>query len=308
MNNIFWDIYTNLEREVLNLAEMVHFTDNQLSVYSVRISDLLIRCNVEAESLIRELYKKNTGKSSNKIGEMLIALNHAWQLEKKQVSIISSNMYYSPEYTSFCPYNYSNKDRNDFYSAYNAIKHDRASNFERYATIHFLLRALGALFLLNVYYREEKFQLQRNLKLLDNSLGSRIFTFKTKVLSPKYPLKKQTLSDDEELRALYIIKPLKKSYHEYYDEFDKVFARQKEILIAAGYSQQKDEEGNNQDISYDEVYKIAVSIGGSELVKRISELELPAIKKHTELPSEAILNKFHVVEYTDNDEEESYNE
>lgn len=308
MNNIFWDIYINLEREVLNLAEMVHFTDNQLSVYSVRISDLLVRCNVEAESLIRELYKKNTGKSLSKIGEMLNALNNDWQLEKKQVSIISSKMHYSSEYASFCPYYYNNKDSNDFYSAYNAIKHDRASNFERYATIHFLLRALGALFLLNIYYRQEAFQLQKTRTLLDSSLGSRLFAFKTKVLNPKYPSKELTLSSEEELRALYIIKPLRNTYHEYYHEFDKVFARQKEALRTAGYLPQKDEDGKDQDISYDEVYRIAASIGGADLVKRISEIEQPANKKYLELPFEAILNKFRIVHYLGNNEEEPYNE
>lgn len=308
MNNIFWDIYINLEREVLHLAEMVHFSDDQLSVYSSRIADLLVRCNVEAESLIRELYKQNKGSSTSKIGSMLVSLNDDWSLDKKQVSIISPKMHYSSQCASFCPYNYNDKDENDFYSAYNAVKHDMAGNFEKYATIHYLLRALGALFLLNIYYRQEVFQLQKTSILLDSSLGSKIFAFKTKVLSPKYPFKEQILSSDDELRALYIIKPSINSYQEYYQEFTNVFAKQKETLKSGGYLAPTDENGEEQDISYDEVYAVAGKIGGADMVKRISAIEQPATKKYGALSFEAILNKYHVVHYLENNEEESYNE
>ncbi len=41
MSNLYWAIYMNLEKEVSALADLVHFDDNQLSVYSVRIADLL---------------------------------------------------------------------------------------------------------------------------------------------------------------------------------------------------------------------------------------------------------------------------
>lgn len=307
MNNVFWNIYLNLEREVLNLADMVHFTDNQVSVYSVRISDLLIRCNVEVESLIRELYKINYKEISSKVGEMLVKLNNEWSLERKLVSIISTNMHYSAEYSSFCPFFYDKNDENDFYSAYNAIKHDRSSNFEKYATIHYLLRALGALYILNIYYRQEEFNNLTNNFKLDSSLGSRIFSFHTKVLNPKYPVKNQILSSDEELRAFYIIKPLKKHYYEYYNEFDRVFLKQKEVLRAAGFVPEKDEDGDPHEISYDEVYKIAVSLESVELIKKISELETPAIKKHQEILFKATINKHQKIYYLeDNEEEQSY--
>ena len=305
MSNIFWGIYRNLEREVLSLAEMVHFTDNQTTVYSARIADLLVRCNVEAESLIRELYKDTKKEPLDKVGDMLTSLNKDWNLEKKLVSIISPNMHYSPEYASFCPYNYSNKDSNDFYSAYNAVKHDRASNFEKYATLHFLLRAMGALFLLNIYYRNEEYGSMRIIP--DNRLGSNIFAFYIKELNPKFPVKKQILRSDEELGAMYIIRPTIDSYEQYYQEFDGVFKKQKEALETAGYVAEKDESGEEQDISYDDVYKIAVNIGGPDMVKQISGIEQVAIKKHSALSYRVILNKSPLVNYL-NYEEESSNE
>ena len=303
MNNIFWGIYRNLEREVLSLAEMVHFTDNQISVYSARIADLLVRCNVEAESLIRELYKRVHGASLDGVGAMLVSLNEAWNLEKKQVSIISPNMHYSSGYATFCPYNYGNKDNNDFYSAYCAVKHDRASNFERYATLHFLLRAMGALYLLNIYYKDEEFILERMRTLPDSRLGSNIFSFKVKELNPKFPVKEQVLCSDDELGAMYIIRPTIDSYNHYYQEFVGAFKKQKEALDAAGYVAQKDEDGEEMDISYEDVYKIAVGIGGPDMIQRISAFEQSANKKHLSLSFEAILNKSPEINFLNNEEE-----
>jgi hypothetical protein len=64
MSNLYWVIYKNLEREVLHLGDLIHFDDKQLSVYSIRISDLLIRCAVEIEAISKELYVKNGGEEN----------------------------------------------------------------------------------------------------------------------------------------------------------------------------------------------------------------------------------------------------
>ncbi len=289
----------NLEREVLNLADMVHFTDNQASVYSVRISDLLIRCNVEVESLVRELYKTNYNDKLDSVGSMLLKLNKDWILDKKIVSITSTNMHYSVEYSSFCPFSYEKKDKDDFYSAYNAVKHDRSNNFEKYATIHYLLRALGALFILNVYYRQEEVDFLRNNFKIDSSLGSKIFSFYIEKLSPKYPEKSKVLSSDEELGALYIIKPSEKIYSIYIEEFERVFNQQIIFLESNGFKKQEvdDGEDNENTISYDEVYKVAGNLGGASFIKKISELENSANKKYQDIYFKAVVNKQQKIHY-----------
>ena len=38
-NNLYWAVYKNLEREVLELANIIHFDDDQLKVYSIKISE-----------------------------------------------------------------------------------------------------------------------------------------------------------------------------------------------------------------------------------------------------------------------------
>ena len=42
-NNLYWNVYKSLERELLSLAEIIHIDDSQLDVYSMKIADLLIR-------------------------------------------------------------------------------------------------------------------------------------------------------------------------------------------------------------------------------------------------------------------------
>ncbi len=43
--------------------------------------------------------------------------------------------------------------------------------------------------------------------------------------------------------------------------------------MATGYELEKDEDDNYIDISYEDIFKIAVESGGAELVSKVSELE-----------------------------------
>ena len=45
--NLYWPVYMNLEKEFLELAEYIHFSDDQISTYSMHIADLIIRCAIE---------------------------------------------------------------------------------------------------------------------------------------------------------------------------------------------------------------------------------------------------------------------
>ena len=54
--NNYWPVYKNLEEETLELTKYIQFTDDQLSVYSMHIADLLVRCAMEIEALSKELF------------------------------------------------------------------------------------------------------------------------------------------------------------------------------------------------------------------------------------------------------------
>lgn len=57
---------------------------------------------------------------------------------------------------NFEPLGYKPKSCNDFYSAYNAIKHDRVKNIQK-ASIKILILAMAGLYLLNIYYYGSNF-------------------------------------------------------------------------------------------------------------------------------------------------------
>src|SRR5690606_42036118 len=94
MTNLYWAVYKNLEKEVIRLSEYVHFDDNQLSIYSVKIAELLIRCSVEIESISKELYFKLGGtlpidRDLYFDTDCLQFLEDNWLLSKKKVILRS---------------------------------------------------------------------------------------------------------------------------------------------------------------------------------------------------------------------------
>ena len=59
--NLYWPVYKNLEKEFLKLADYIHISDDQTSIYSMHIADLIVRCSVEIEALSKELYSSLGG-------------------------------------------------------------------------------------------------------------------------------------------------------------------------------------------------------------------------------------------------------
>jgi hypothetical protein len=170
MINLYWPIYKKLEREVVELSNQVHFDDNQLSVYSVKISELLIRCVVEIEALAKELYFKNGGKNPIERDlyfdtDCLNFLEEKWQLSKKKVIVSSVNFYFSNDdnkvLTPLFKANKRGVSASDWEKAYQAVKHNRTANLTK-GNIKHLLRAMAALFILNLYYRDDIFDLSNN--------------------------------------------------------------------------------------------------------------------------------------------------
>ena len=59
-NNLYWNVYKSLERELLSLAEIIHIDDSQLDVYSMKIADLLIRTTVEIDCILEKVIQNQT--------------------------------------------------------------------------------------------------------------------------------------------------------------------------------------------------------------------------------------------------------
>lgn len=178
--NMYWSVYENLESEVLNLAYSIMFDDSQLKVHSLKIGDLIVRCAVEIESISKKLYIQEGGEFPvfDKAGkerdlyfdtDCLGLLVEKWKIDKKKLIVSSSKMNFSSEKSLLAPLHKSHKrgkSGSQWKRAYQAIKHDRELSFKQ-ANVENLLNALGALYILNLYYKNESFWC--NPPLLDKS-------------------------------------------------------------------------------------------------------------------------------------------
>ena len=99
MTQLYWQVYLNLERELLGLADAIFINDEQQNVYSMRIADLLIRTVIEIEALAKELYLTNGG-AVVQDDEMyfdtvcMAHLDGLWNLDKKVVQVVSPSIYF----------------------------------------------------------------------------------------------------------------------------------------------------------------------------------------------------------------------
>jgi len=193
--NLYWPIYKRLEEEVVKLAFSIHFNDDQINVYSTHIADLIVRCVVEIEALSKKLYEQLGGNmqpidAAGNVRELyfdtdcMALLNQHWHLDKKRIAISASNFYFEKgDNKLLFPLHKSDKrgsSGSKWKQAYQALKHDRYKNLKK-ATIGNLINALGSLYILNVYYKDEYFYLgSAAISPIDfnSACGSDIFSAK----------------------------------------------------------------------------------------------------------------------------------
>lgn len=188
--NLYWPIYKNLEQKLLELSEFIHFSDDQENVYSLSISNLLIRTAVEIESLAKELYKltggnmtpvDESGKSRTLYFDQdcIQHLDVNWNITKKVVYVVTPAFYFTQQENLILKplKNCDKPSKGRWKKAYQAIKHNRVESM-RAGNIGNLIRAMAALYILNIYYRDEKFDIGTIAKSepLDARLGSEIFS------------------------------------------------------------------------------------------------------------------------------------
>lgn len=204
--NLYWPVYQNLEKELIKLSNQIHIDDVQLNVYSVKISELLIRCSVEIESISKDLFLKHGGQLPSE-GDLyfdtncLDYLEKLWLLSKKQIIVSAPNFYFNDEQNqTLTPLNKANKrgtSGSDWKKAYQAVKHNRTHDLRK-GNLKNLIRALAALFLLNIYFKSEMFDLKKDSTAseFDTRLGSEIFSIKLHMHSSISINKKYTKKDD----------------------------------------------------------------------------------------------------------------
>lgn len=188
MSNLYWPIYKNIEKEVLELSNLIHFDDKQISVYSVKITELLIRCSVEIESISKDLYISEGGEIPPNRDlyfdtDCLQALEDKWFLSKKVLILSSSTFHFQEENNKVLTPLYKSYKRGtsgaDWKKAYQAVKHERVTSLSK-GNIGNLIRALGALLILNIYFKNDVFDLEKDNKATSFPIncGSDLFSIK----------------------------------------------------------------------------------------------------------------------------------
>ena len=192
MDNLYWPVYKNLEQVVDDLSFAIHIDDKQLDVYSSRITDIILRAATEIESISKELYISNGGtKASNNIkfdDDAIKHLKNLWKLDLKKVIISSPNCFQTDRVLTPFVKNETrtsstrNRQTYSWNNAYQNLKHDRARSLS-FGSLRYLFDIMAALYVLNIYYKNEKYELGKDSKGLTFplNLGSNLFSVKLAV-------------------------------------------------------------------------------------------------------------------------------
>lgn len=203
-SEIFWQSYLNLEKEALEVSKYIFFTDeemdnknenqeagtknSQLETFSPYLADLLVCCCVQIEAISKELYFNNGGpKSRDKKPhfdyDCLKLIDEKWKTHDKTVHVVSPAFNFTKdENRSLKPLNGAHCKRDcSWKTAYQDIKHDRFEHLHE-GNVRNFLHALAALYLLNIYYRNDRWSvLRRDISKIDFSIGSALFSVTTPV-------------------------------------------------------------------------------------------------------------------------------
>ena len=204
-SDIFWQTYLNLEKEVIELSKYIFVTDeitkiengvetvcsckSQLETFSPHIADLLVRCCVQIEAISKELYHDIGGtkpRGSNTIffdEDCLKEIDIKWETHNKRVLVVAPNFNLTKEENRVLrPLKDAHKRQGTYWErCYQAVKHDRYLSMYM-GNVKALLHAMAALYLLNIYYKNESWVIKyQDIRKQDFSMGSSLFAVKPPV-------------------------------------------------------------------------------------------------------------------------------
>ena len=117
-----------------------------------------------------------------------IKIHVLWNLDAKVVQVVSPNVYFDREENKVLrPLHKAHKrgtSSSDWNKAYQAVKHNRVKELSKGSIKHFL-HGLAALYLLNLYYKDEQLNnlSEKDKGLVDRSFGSSLFAIKLHSIS-----------------------------------------------------------------------------------------------------------------------------
>lgn len=198
-SDIFWQTYLSLEKELVEVSRYIFITDvitvrsegvetqqtcdTQLNTFSPHIADLLIRICVQIEAISKELYYDNGGtkprgdKTIYFDEDCLKLIDTKWSTHNKRVLVVAPFFNLSKDENKVLrPLKEAHKRSGTYWEkAYQAVKHDRFASLS-YGNVKAVLHALAALYLLNLYYRNDSWVVPyKELSGADYSMKSSLF-------------------------------------------------------------------------------------------------------------------------------------
>lgn len=296
-SNYYWPVYKNIESEFNNLMFNIHIDDKQLDVYSSKISDLILRASTEIESLSKELYKINGGEKSENIKydeDAITFLNNLWKLHTKKVIISSYNCFTTnKELSPFVKNEKRTGSTRLTYSwnnSYQNLKHDRANSFT-FGSIKYLFDVTSALYLLNIYFKDESFDLKDNAKgsNFDFSLGSSIFSIKPHINSEN-SLENDFQKNVDFDECVYLVKPTDTTREQVQDVFKKVNLEIEDSIRCYVLEQISKQQIDNMQLP-DKINELVAKIKPEMMVKVGKENAYLMTNAFKNLRYEGVLNK-----------------
>lgn len=306
--NLFWPIYRKIEKEVLDIATYVHIDDTQLKVYSIHIGELIVRCVTEIEAISKRLYEI-LGGNMNPIDDdgrtrslyfdtdCLALIENRWKLSTKEIVIENEYFYIeNEENKKLIPLKKAHiRSGASWNKAYQAIKHNRFYNLNK-ATIKNLLDALGALYILNVYYKDEVKKIGRYVDEIDDHYGSEIFLvhiYQATQMDVKSKMDDTCIIDFNEQeyeKSIVLIKYDDESFSKIHNAYINDCKATRERILGRKEVQAFLEE--NPDINTDSIKAICQQMGKNSLISECQCLNaLGQIERMNEKRAELVLNK-----------------
>ena len=301
-SNIYWTVYKIIEKELIDLSNLIHIDDKQIEIYSVKIAELLLRTVVEVESISKALYFQNGGAKPDDIDlffdtDCLDLLEDKWLLSKKQVYVSAPNFYFAlPDNRVLTPLKKANKrgtSSSDWQRAYQAVKHNRVTSLPK-ANLKHLIRALAALYILNLYYKNNSYVLDKDSTgtNFDSTLGSSIFSVKLHINAGGSVVYSKKVDFDE---CVYLLKPTDETRDALQQKLieinEKITERTKANILEQLTSQLQGIQATTKEEISEKVKSITDKIKTDNLVQVTRENGRAILKTIEGLKYEAIMNK-----------------
>lgn len=146
-NRKFWNYYSMLEDNVVNLSRYIDIRQSNLKTSSNEIISQLLNVGSEIDVICKEICSlgENDRKEMKTYSKWFIA--NVDNIDSIKISVRDTDLILQP-------FEYWKKNKSEvlpWWKAYNDVKHDRGNNFEQ-GNLKNLINALGALYFLEMFY------------------------------------------------------------------------------------------------------------------------------------------------------------